>query len=185
MIRKANPADIDGILHVLGMYDFTVLPEKSGATIDQRFPGKFLLSNNVSEFVWDRSFVAEEDGAIVGFCHYTTIDDQTAKTRLLTVLPSHRGTGLGKQLHIARMKAAYDNGIVKLHTESEHPKSIQWYKKHFGCIEDGTVESVHGLVFFHLPDRIIWGIHYGFKDYPIHKKLVCDLPLYFTNHTDQ
>ena len=80
MIRKAEPADIDAIIHVLKSYDFILLPEESGSVIDSRFPDQFMLSNQVSEFVWDRSFVAEVDGSIVGFCHYTILDEKNAKT---------------------------------------------------------------------------------------------------------
>lgn len=166
MIRKANPKDIDGIIHVLASYDFIVIPEEPDGIIDVRFPNQFLLSNRVSEFAWEQSFVAEEVYSIVGFCHYTTIDEHTAQTRLLTVLPKYRGHGLGMQLHIARMKAAYDNGIVELHTHSEHPKSIAWYKKHFGCTEYGTVESCHGLVFFAYQIELSGGFITGLRITP-------------------
>ena len=176
---------MDGIIHVLKSYDFTVLPEEPNSVIDTRFPDQFLISNHVSEFVWDRSFVAEHDGEIVGFCHYTIIDQHSAQTRLLAVLPEHQSLGLGKQLQIARMKAAYGQGIEKLHTHSEHPKSIEWYKKHFGYIDHGSVESLHGLLFFRLPDRVVWGLHYGFQEYPVLRKLVCNLPQYFSRTKSQ
>jgi len=181
MIRKAEPQDIDAIIRVLSSFDFTLLPEKNRSVIDPRFPDHFRLSNRVVEFAWERSFVAERDGEIVGFCHYTITGETTAATRLLTVLPECREYGYGTQLQLARMEAAYKSGITELHTSSAHPKSIEWYKKHFGYVEHGTEDNSHGLIFFRLPDRVVWGLHYGLKEHPVCRKLTCNLTGFFEN----
>ena len=128
MIRKAESQDIDAIIRVLSSFDFALVPEKNHSVIDSRFPEQFLLTNRVLEFAWEHSFVAEREGTIVGFYHYTITNEQTATTRLLTVLPGYREHGYGTQLQLARMRAAYENGITELHTSSGTPNRLDGTK---------------------------------------------------------
>ncbi|GKX34446.1 MAG: GNAT family N-acetyltransferase [Rhizobiaceae bacterium MnEN-MB40S] len=63
-----------------------------------------LLGEIVSKFItkfdpaWDRCWIAEIEGEIVGSVFVTRDDDQTAKLRMLYVEKSARGMGLGRRL---------------------------------------------------------------------------------------
>jgi N-acetylglutamate synthase-like GNAT family acetyltransferase len=131
MIRKAVESDIEGILQVLGYYNFKVVNAVDGSVIDDDYDKQITLYNHVSELNLQNAFLSIKDGNIVGFSHYKLLENDVAKTTLLTVLPECRGLGLGEKLQVARMRAAYDEGCRKLITFCETPSTVNWYVKHF------------------------------------------------------
>ena len=179
MIRKAIESDIDGILKVLSHYDFKVIKAAEGSCIDDDYTDKITLYNQVSKIDLQNAFIAIHDGKIVGFSHYKNLEEGTAKTTLITVLPECQGLGLGKELQIARMREAYEKGYKKLITYCETPATVNWYVKHFNYKILRTEPVYHRLHFFQLKDRVIWGVHYGAKAQKNLKVMVCDLEKFF------
>ena len=178
VIRKAKEADIEDILNVLSGYNFKVLNAIDGAPVDDDAEDIITVYNQISELDLEHAFVALQDGGIVGFCHYKHLEEGIAKTTLITVLPQYRELGLGKALQLARMKNAYERGYKKLITFCESPDSIRWYMKHFDYEIVKTEPVHHRLYFLKLSDKLIWGVHYGFKEKYL-KVLVCDLDDFF------
>ena len=183
MIRKAIESDINGILQVLNYYNFKVVNAVDGSVIDDDYDGPITLYNQVSEINLNNAFLAMKDGKIVGFSHYKLLENDVAKTTLLTVLPECRGLGLGEKLQIARMRAAYKKGCRKLITFCETPSTVKWYIKHFNYKILRTEPVCHRLHFFPLKDHIIWGVHYGTGSQKFLKVMECDLEDFFEkNH---
>jgi len=178
MIRKAEEKDIDGILDVLAQYDFRVLNTEDGAVLDPEVGELLTLYNEVSALDLAHGFVVEENQRIVGFAHYKIIDKKTAKTTLMTVLPECRGKGWGKELQVARMREAFERGSETLLTYCELPKSIAWYRGHFGYVVLRQEATHHRLHYIPLVNRVIWGVHYGFKEKEL-SVMECDLAAYF------
>lgn len=178
-IRKANESDINGILNVLSSYNFKVIKAADGSPIDDDYAGTITLRNQVTEIDLQNAFVALCDGKIAGFSHYKHLEEGTAKTTFITVLPEYRGLGLGEKLQLARMKEAYEKGYKKLITFCETPATVDWYVKHFNYKILRTEPVYHSLHFFQLKDQIIWAVHYGFKEQKSLQVIVCNLEDFF------
>lgn len=64
----------------------------------------------------ERFFVAEENGAIIGFIHYAVnAENQFGNIGLNAVHPAHQGQGIGSLMyrHCARYHAGYGNEVRK------------------------------------------------------------------------
>lgn len=179
MIRKADEADIEDILYVLSHYNFKVIQPFDESLIDEDASDTITVYNKTSEIDLQNAFVAVHVGKIVGFSHYKHLQEDTAKTTLITVLPEYRGLDLGKDLQVARMKEANQKGYKKLITFCESPNIVKWYIKHFNYKILRTEKIHHRLHFFKLKNRIIWGIHYGFREFQNLKVLICYLENFF------
>jgi ribosomal protein S18 acetylase RimI-like enzyme len=160
-IRKPNDSDIDGIINVLGSYNFHVLPAADGARLDPDFGEILSLRNSVSELDLDHAFVAVTEGVIAGFSHYAAMKETVAKTTLMAVLPGFRKHGFGKALQCARMKEAFERGHDTMFTATDNEDSARWYRKYFGYKVTGSEPVRHQLHFIRADDRIMWGVHYG------------------------
>jgi ribosomal protein S18 acetylase RimI-like enzyme len=179
MIRKVRPADIDAVIEALRPFNFHVLEPRDGAPLDEDWGGSFVVRNEITVLDLDHGFVAVHEGTVVGFCHYKRLDDETVKTTLLSVPPRYRRHGFGRALQEARMREAYEAGYRRMVTYTENPDAQRWYRDHFGYREAGEEPVLHRIYFFPVEGRVVWGIHYGFKEYPIQKKLECDLGAFF------
>lgn len=178
-IRKAQESDVEDILNVLGYYNFKIIGAVDNSPIDADAADTITVYNQVSEMDLQNAFVAVDDGKIVGFSHYKHVEEGVAKTTLITVLPKYRNLGLGKDLQLARMKEAYDRGYRKLITYCESPNVVSWYMKHFDYKIVRSEPGHHRLHFLKVKNRIIWGVHYGFREFKNFKVLVCDLNRFF------
>lgn len=179
MIRKAKESDIEGILNVLSHYNFKVIKAAEGLSIDEEFGDTITLYNQVSKIDLQNGFVGLHNGKIVGFSHYKHLEEGTAKTTLITVLPEFTGLGLGEKLQLARMNEAREKGYKKLITFCEKPAVVDWYIKHFNYKILRTELVHHRLHFFHIKDQIIWAVHYGSKEQELLRVMVCSLEEFF------
>lgn len=181
MIKKPSESDINEILRVLSCYNFKVLNAVDGSIIDDDYDDSISIYNQVSEINLQNAFLAIIDRKIVGFSHYKLLGEGVAKTTLISVLPECQGLGLGEKLQVARMREAYEKGCKKLITFCDTQRAVNWYVKHFNYKILRTESNRHRLHFFMLKDRIIWGVHYGFKGQKLLQVLECDLEDYFKN----
>lgn len=98
-----------------------------------------------SELAIEKSFVAVQDGTIVGVCSYIIHSPDLAETASLAVDPVARGTGAGYLLQVARMNELKRMGIQTLHTETDRPDTIDWYIRKFGYKVVGTNPKKHAF----------------------------------------
>ncbi|ABA90143.1 N-acetyltransferase, putative [Syntrophotalea carbinolica DSM 2380] len=113
----------------------------------------YVPSAEMPEISWENYFVVRMKGRVVGFCGYKILSDTEAKTELMAVDRDCRGLGLGLKLQTFRMKEMACRGIKILTTNCDLPKSIAWYKKHFGYEEVGRLKKVHE---YSAPDIDCW-----------------------------
>lgn len=123
-IENASAADKDAIDSVLRHWNMHHALEKEADRIDLM-----------------RFFVARAEGLVVGVAGYELISDTTGKTRLLAVMPSFEGAGIGKALQERRLEAMHAQGVMHVVTHSSRLSSIVWYKKHFGYTQTGKIEK--------------------------------------------
>ena len=176
-IRRVEEGDVDAVFACLRTYGFHLL---GGRLADPDFPADAILSvrNAVSDFdLRDRCWLAEQDGAVLGFCSWGWLDQALgrAKTLLIVVLPAARSLGVGSQLQRRRLLEMQAEGALEVHTWSDDPKAIAWYKERFGYVEQGREALLHCLHHFRWGHRAVWGIHRGFRERDQLAHLVADL----------
>jgi 3-keto-5-aminohexanoate cleavage enzyme len=125
-IRSASlPEDRAGMLAVLETANM------------HRVPSSEMHDLDVGEW-----YVAERVGRIVGVAGYRLErreGELVGKTTLLAVLPSERTHGVGRSLQERRMSRMRRAGASKVVTNADRPETIEWYKRHFGYREIGSV----------------------------------------------
>lgn len=179
MIRRARESDIEDILNVLSHYNFKVLKTVDDSLIDEDHKNTLNLYNKVSKIDLKNGFVALNQEKIVGFSHYKHLENDIAKTTLLTVLPEYRRNGFGEKLQIVRMKDAYEKGYKKMITFCETPATVDWYIKRFNYKIIKTEPVCHRLHFIELKNQTIWGVHYGNIKQKYLQVIQCNLEDYF------
>ncbi|HMA86863.1 MAG TPA: GNAT family N-acetyltransferase, partial [Desulfosalsimonadaceae bacterium] len=65
------------------------------------------------------------------------------KTTLIVEHPDCRRLGIGIKLQTIRIEAMAARGVKKVTTNADLPKTIAWYKKHFGYREVGRLKKLH------------------------------------------
>ena len=179
MIRRATLDDLQPIIRVLSHYNFQPLKIEDGHIIDVNGGEILSVYNEVSFLDVDDGFVAEFEGRIVGFSHFKKLKEGSAKTTLLSVNPEYRKHGFGKDLQIARMRAAIDRGFKDLITFCDNEKAVNWYIKHFGYEKIGNDSNHHRIHFIGKGKIGVWGVHYGLQGCDEVTILRCDLDKYF------
>lgn len=112
IIRTHQPGDIGWVIHRHGV----VYSEEYGW--DDTFEA--LVAEILADFIkgydpkYERSWIAEMDGEIVGSVFVAKGSEETAKLRLLLVEPKARGAGLGTQLVDECIRFARRAGYQKL-----------------------------------------------------------------------
>lgn len=102
---------------------------------DQRFEA--LCASILGEFIrnydarFERSWIAERDGQILGSLFLTRVDPQIAKLRLLYVEKEARGMGLATKLIEKSMQFARDKGygVLQLFTTAENVAARRIYER--------------------------------------------------------
>ena len=103
----------------------------------------YIPSQEMPGLTYENYFVAMVEGQVVGFCGYKVLSATAAKTELMVVDREHRGEGIGYALQVQRMEDMLRRGIRMLATNTDLPETIEWYKKHFGYREIGTLQKFH------------------------------------------
>ncbi len=127
-IRKAKELERGTILKIMEPWNMHHVPSEEMEELD------------ISCF-----FVAEIDDIVVGASGYKLLLNNHGKTTLLGVLPAYNGKGIGKVLQDARLKAMYDLGVKTVITNADRPKTIKWYKKHYGYKDIGSIKKIHSF----------------------------------------
>jgi len=136
MIEIAREEDIPAILEIMKTANMHYVP-----------------SPEMPELDWKCFFVARVGGKIVGAAGYKILSATEAKTTLMAVHPDFKKHGIGGLLQERRMLAMSEQGIKTLITNADIPKTIEWYKKHFGYKEIGKFKKLHE---FGRPDIDEW-----------------------------
>jgi mycothiol synthase len=97
----------------------------------------------------DGSFVALEDGAIVGYAGLTdhANGDATAEHGLTAVRRSHRRRGIARALKLAQLHWAAQNGVVELVTWTQKGnEAMQALNRSLGYVDTSKVITFQGLL---------------------------------------
>jgi GNAT superfamily N-acetyltransferase len=135
LIRHATPADYEVIIAVLNDW-------WGGRRMADMVPRLFFIHFR------DTSFVAEEDGEVVGFLtgFLSQANGDEAYIHFAGVRPDHRGRGIARALYERFFDAAAENGrkVIRCVTSSVNTESVSFHK-HLGfAIEPGDT-SVGGV----------------------------------------
>ena len=141
-IRKMCPDDYEAAIAILNKWNMApVAPSE-----DIENPERSVLDI-------EKSFVAVDDGRIVGVCSYIVHNPELAETASLAIDPSCRGQGVGYRLQVARLKEMKRIGIRTVHTETDREDTVNWYIRKFGYQRMGSNPKKHA---FSLPDVDKW-----------------------------
>jgi N-acetylglutamate synthase-like GNAT family acetyltransferase len=108
-----------------------------------------------SELRVDNSFVAEDGDTVVGTASYIVHSETLGETASMAVDPDYRGEGVGYRLQVARLEEMRSRGIETVRTETDRPRTIEWYVGKFGYERVGTNPKKHD---FSLPDVDEWTV---------------------------
>jgi GNAT superfamily N-acetyltransferase len=100
-----------------------------------------------------RTLVACDAGRIVGVASYRLTEPGSAFTESLAVDPLYVGRGVAERLQRARLDALHAQGVRRVRTTADRPRTIAWYLKRYGCRVVGTVPKRHPIS---LPDVPEW-----------------------------
>lgn len=143
-IRKMKLEDLNHALALLG--DWSMAPLSPTPEI----PNPERTTLNI-----ENSFVALDDGKLVGVASYIILSAETAETASLAVAKGCQGLGVGYLLQKARLEEMRCKGIKMVRTETDRPDTIDWYVKKFGYSIVGTNRKKHS---FSLPDVDFWTV---------------------------
>lgn len=155
VIEKARAEDREDVLAVMAAWNMHHVPSLEMEELD------------LSCFFVAR---ARHSGEIIGAAGYKILSADAGKTTLLGVFPEFTGTGIGKELQIARLQAMRAAGVKTVTTNADRPEVIVWYKKHFGYHEVGTVEKL---------------CSFGLEDVPRWTTMRMDLEEYFATKEER
>jgi len=154
LIRKMSSDDYDAAIVILDKWNMAPVAPSD----DIENPERSVLDV-------EKSFVAVDDGRVVGVCSYIVHNPELAETASLAVDPSCRGQGVGYLLQVARLKEMKQIGIRIVHTETDRDDTINWYIRKFGYKRIGTNPKKHD---FSLPDVDKWVVlQLNLDDYEI------------------
>lgn len=133
-IRPMCPDDMERVVEILDCWGMAPVapgpehpdPERSGLEVG-------------------RTLVASMQDRVVGVASYVIESERFAVTESLAVDPAWIGRGIGMRLHRARLAALRAQGIEKVRTEADRPRTIAWYVRHFGYRIAGTVPKKHAF----------------------------------------
>lgn len=122
--RTFEPSDIDAIVRVNGRA-FASHPEQG--SMDR---ADFERRASSDWFDPDGLFVAERDGAVVGF-HWTKVEDGRGEVYVVGVDPSEQGSGLGTALTARGLRHLHESGVrtVDLYVEGDNDPALAVYRR--------------------------------------------------------
>jgi GNAT superfamily N-acetyltransferase len=89
-------------------------------------------------------YVFEQEGQILGF-YALCVDNQKAELEHLWVLPSHIGTGVGKELFLDAMDRASSLDINEIEISAD-PNAAGFYKRMGARVIGETISAIEGKV---------------------------------------
>ena len=142
LVRKMCADDYDAAMGILAKWNMAPVAPSD----DIENPERSVLDI-------ERSFVAVDNGRVVGVCSYIVHTPVLAETASFAVDPSFCHQGAGYRLQVARLKEMKHIGIRTVHTETDREDTINWYIRKFGYKRTGTNPKKHA---FSLPDVDEW-----------------------------
>jgi len=101
------------------------------------------------------SFVAIDQGTVVGVCSYIIHSKELAETASLAVDCDYKRKGVGYMLQRARLDEMKKRGIKRVRTETDRPENVEWFTKKFHYRIIGKNKKKHS---FGLPSVDYWTV---------------------------
>jgi len=112
ILREPRPGDMGRVVQLHGeLYASEFGYDATFEALVARIASDFVLQH---EPAWERCWIAESDGAVVGSVFLVRKNRTTAKLRLLILEPRARGQGLGRRLTQACIQFAREKGYKKV-----------------------------------------------------------------------
>lgn len=143
-IRKIKVEEIPYALAILEKWNMAPRPVSTDNPNPER-----------ESLIPEHTFIALMDRKIVGVCSYLILSEEEAETASLAIDPHYEGQGIGYKLQLARLFEMKNRGFIRVHTETDRLKTINWYIKKFGYKIVGTNPKKHD---FSLPDVDFWTV---------------------------
>ncbi|MBI5394394.1 MAG: GNAT family N-acetyltransferase [Verrucomicrobia bacterium] len=145
IIRKMKEEDRARAVDLLAQWNMAPVQARDGMSVDPA----------CAEVPLENTFVAEEDGRLVGVASYIVHASGGAETAFFAVDRAYRGRGIGEALQHARLKEMKARGIQRVRTEADRPDTIAWYLKKFPYRRIGTKKKITP---YSLPDVDEWTV---------------------------
>ena len=129
VVRPMRPGDVPAAMALLAQWNMAPVADRADA--------------ERSGIPVEDSFVAEQDGRLIGTASYLMLSPEVAETASLAVDPTVRGGGVGYRLQEARLLAMWKRGVRRVRTETDRPETIRWYIDKFGYRQVGTNPKKH------------------------------------------
>lgn len=141
-VRAARDADAAGVIALIG----AVYAEYPGNVLDTEREERGLLA---PASAFERFWVAEQGGTIVGCCALATHGDAAGREvemKKVYVAASLRGTGLAQQLValVEKHAVAIGAGRIRLWSDTRFTRGHGFYRK-LGYVQTGRTRELHDL----------------------------------------
>jgi predicted N-acetyltransferase YhbS len=143
-IRKMAEADMVAVMNILAQWNMA-----------PRRPCREVPNPERSAINVANTFVACDDGTVVGVASYIEHSADLAETASLAVDPGYKGQGVGFRLQEARLREMAEKGFKTVRSETDRPETIAWYITRFGYRAIGSNPKKHS---FSLPGVDTWTV---------------------------
>ena len=114
-IRRMLPSDLEQVMRLLAHWNIAPVEPSREVPVPER-----------TEIIVGNTYVATDDGRIVGVCSFFQHSPTLGEVASLGVDPAYHRRGVGDQLGLAMRHAMYALGIRKVRSESDRPETIKW-----------------------------------------------------------
>lgn len=134
MIRLVEAADVPEVIRLV-----TDVLAEFGLAFGEGSKTDAELHELPASYAGGAFWIARKDGALVGTCGVYPVSPGVFELRKMYLLPTTRGTGLGKQMLDVAIEWARANGgkHMVLDTIHEMKRAIEFYEAH-GFVRDDT-----------------------------------------------
>lgn len=114
-IRKMQTFDFEQVMNLLARWNIAPMAPSRNVPLPER-----------TEVIVDNSYVAQDDGRIVGVCSFIQHSPLLGEGASLAVDPAYHGRGVGDKLALAVRREMFARGIRTIRSETDRPETVRW-----------------------------------------------------------
>lgn len=114
-LRRMRPSDTGHVMNLLARWNIAPLAPSRDVPVPER-----------TGIIVDNTYVALDDGRIIGVCSFIQHSPVLAEGASLAVDPAYHGRGVGDRLALAVRREMFARGVRTIRSESDRPQTIQW-----------------------------------------------------------